>query len=309
MHAAWQEHASALLRELLLVQLDDEPDAFERHAEASDALNVLYEQIPVPELDEDPDALMATAIEPDVSEEALAVLVPRTSVPHFDTLHELLVRGDGGSVRGPVPRAHHAAGDPGAPCLAVPAGARPGARPDGAGAVARAHGRLAAHRAPRPPRLGPPRRLDLAARAAGHGRGERRDRREPGRAGVPRVPRRERARRPAGHHDHPAPLPPGPHRRDDPAHDQRAEPPAGDPRHRPRGAGRRQRGPRGARDQPAPHGRPQGLRGRVLPRPAAGTSRRVSRRPRRRRSGSRRHRARGGGGVPPARCPRHPRCR
>ena len=100
MHAAWQEHASALLRELLLVQLDDEPDAFERHAEASDAMNVLYEQIPVPELGEDPDALMATAIEPDVSEEAVRVLVPRTSVPHFDTLHELLVEATGAASEG-----------------------------------------------------------------------------------------------------------------------------------------------------------------------------------------------------------------
>ena len=100
MHAAWQEHASALLRELLLVQLDEEPDAFERHAEASDALNVLYEQIPVRDIGEDPDAVMATAIEPDVSEEALRVLVPRTSVPHFDTLQDLLVRATGAASDG-----------------------------------------------------------------------------------------------------------------------------------------------------------------------------------------------------------------
>ena len=100
MHAAWQEHASALLRELLLVQLDEVADAFERHAEASDALNVLYEQIPVPELGEDPDALMATAIEPGVSEPALRLLVPRSSVPHFETLHDLLVEATGAATDG-----------------------------------------------------------------------------------------------------------------------------------------------------------------------------------------------------------------
>ena len=46
MHAAWQQHASALLRDFLLVQLDTEPDALERHAQASDALNVLHTQLP-----------------------------------------------------------------------------------------------------------------------------------------------------------------------------------------------------------------------------------------------------------------------
>jgi PAS domain S-box-containing protein len=91
MHAAWQEHASALLRELLLVQLEHDAEALDRHARASDALSLLYEQIPVPDIGDDPEAVMATAIEPDVSREVLTVAVPQTSVPNFETLQDLLV--------------------------------------------------------------------------------------------------------------------------------------------------------------------------------------------------------------------------
>lgn len=100
MHAAWQEHASALLRELLLVQLEHDVEALDRHARASDALSLLYEQIPVPDLGEDPEAVMASAIEPDVSREVLTVAVPRTSVPNFQTLQDLLVLATEAAVAG-----------------------------------------------------------------------------------------------------------------------------------------------------------------------------------------------------------------
>ena len=45
-------------------QLDDDPDALELHAQASDALNLLHDQLPAPDLGDDPAAMMATAIEP-----------------------------------------------------------------------------------------------------------------------------------------------------------------------------------------------------------------------------------------------------
>ena len=90
MHAAWQEHAAALLRDFLLVQLDEDPLALERHAQASDALTVLHEQLPAPDLDDAPDTIMATAVEPHVSLETTTVTVPRASVTHFRTLDRLL---------------------------------------------------------------------------------------------------------------------------------------------------------------------------------------------------------------------------
>jgi PAS domain S-box-containing protein len=90
MHAAWQEHAAALLRDYLLVQLHHDPLALERHAEASDALTVLHDQLPAPHLDDVPEAIMATALEPHVSLEAATLTVPRLSVTHFQTLDDLL---------------------------------------------------------------------------------------------------------------------------------------------------------------------------------------------------------------------------
>ncbi len=91
MHSAWQEHASAVLREFLLVRVEDEDlDIFEAHAQASDAMNLLYEQVPAPELGDDPQALMAGALEPVVSQERLTLSVPRDSVDSFETLDDLL---------------------------------------------------------------------------------------------------------------------------------------------------------------------------------------------------------------------------
>jgi hypothetical protein len=47
LHAAWQEHAEALLREFLLVSLDsDTGDPIQMHADATDAIAVLEEHVP-----------------------------------------------------------------------------------------------------------------------------------------------------------------------------------------------------------------------------------------------------------------------
>jgi PAS domain S-box-containing protein len=91
MHAAWQEHSSALLREFLLLHLDDDETAsVERHSQASDALNVLYEQTPELQLHDDPDDIMASATEPGVSVGRLVLAIPRTTVPHFQALDAML---------------------------------------------------------------------------------------------------------------------------------------------------------------------------------------------------------------------------
>jgi hypothetical protein len=90
MHAAWQEHAAALLRELLLVRLDEDLDVLEHHAAASDALSVLFEQVPAPELLDDPAAIMASATDPHVSVERLDLAVPEPSTAHFEVLDTML---------------------------------------------------------------------------------------------------------------------------------------------------------------------------------------------------------------------------
>jgi PAS domain S-box-containing protein len=88
LHAAWQEHAEALLREFLLASLDDEGDvsAIEVHAQCTDAIAVVSEHIPRIDVDVPPDRLMAGATEPHVSREELGLPVPAASVPHFETL-------------------------------------------------------------------------------------------------------------------------------------------------------------------------------------------------------------------------------
>lgn len=90
MHAAWQEHAAALLREMLLIRLDEDLTAFEEHAAVSDALSVLFEQIPAPDLGDHPEQIMGAATEPHVSLPRLVLRVPRGSLPHFRTLEESL---------------------------------------------------------------------------------------------------------------------------------------------------------------------------------------------------------------------------
>jgi PAS domain S-box-containing protein len=97
LHAAWQQHVEAVLREYLLATLDldaaegtAQPDPLAVHAIAVDALSVLEQHIPRPHLRGDPDQLMATAVEPHVSSPRVEVLVPATSVPNFTALDETL---------------------------------------------------------------------------------------------------------------------------------------------------------------------------------------------------------------------------
>ena len=92
MHWAWQEHGAALLREYLLHVLDHDDTILDRHAEASEALSLLSEQLPVPDLSEDPEILMAGALEPDVTAGEAVLEIRAGAVAHFATLDDLLRR-------------------------------------------------------------------------------------------------------------------------------------------------------------------------------------------------------------------------
>ena len=89
-HAAWQEHAAGLLRELLLTRLDEDASVIDDHAAASAAMSVLFEQLPAPPLDDDPEAIMATAVEPGVSAEQVFLELSEEATPDFDVLDEML---------------------------------------------------------------------------------------------------------------------------------------------------------------------------------------------------------------------------
>jgi PAS domain S-box-containing protein len=88
LHAAWQRHAEALLREYMLATLDDRTgdEAVQVHAEASDALALLAEHLPHPDLGEDPEHMLATARDPAQSCADVEVPVPTASVAHFSAL-------------------------------------------------------------------------------------------------------------------------------------------------------------------------------------------------------------------------------
>jgi PAS domain S-box-containing protein len=90
MHAAWQEHTSALLREYLLVKVDEDMSVMGTHAAASDAMNLLYEQIPLPALGDDPEMIMSGALEPHVSQPTLVLGIPQSSVHHFEVLDTMI---------------------------------------------------------------------------------------------------------------------------------------------------------------------------------------------------------------------------
>jgi PAS domain S-box-containing protein len=90
MHVAWQEHASTLLREYLLHVLDADDGILEKHAQASEAMSVLHDQLPAPELSDGPDALMAEAVEPKVTANEVVLRVPASSIRHFVILDKLL---------------------------------------------------------------------------------------------------------------------------------------------------------------------------------------------------------------------------
>lgn len=90
-HGAWQQHAKALLREYLLIGLDDDVvDRIEAHAAATDALAILEEQIAIPQLSDEPAELMAQAVEPLATSDQLTVQVPQPSVVHFEALDRQL---------------------------------------------------------------------------------------------------------------------------------------------------------------------------------------------------------------------------
>jgi PAS domain S-box-containing protein len=91
-HAAWQEHSTTLLREYLLMSLggDDEMAAFQRHADACEALQLLAEQVPAPDIGSEPGRVMDDAVEPLVTAERLVLEVPRGLVGHFDVLDRMM---------------------------------------------------------------------------------------------------------------------------------------------------------------------------------------------------------------------------
>ncbi len=89
-HMAWQEQVSALLREYLLARLEDDPTVLERHARASAALSLLFEQVPRPQLADDPDQIMVGTVEPAVSEAELVLRIPRASLGDFEVLEGLI---------------------------------------------------------------------------------------------------------------------------------------------------------------------------------------------------------------------------
>lgn len=91
LHAAWQIHAESLLRELLLVRLDEETlSGLEEHAAASAAIALMEQQIRRPELAQDASEVMAGAVEPLVTAEELVLAVPPGSVRYFAVLNQLL---------------------------------------------------------------------------------------------------------------------------------------------------------------------------------------------------------------------------
>ncbi|QNN51978.1 ATP-binding protein [Nocardioides mesophilus] len=100
LHEAWREHAEALLRECLLASLDSlddlagtgDLDAIQVHADATDAVALLEEQVPAADVDMDPARLMAGATEPLVSADEVRLEVPTDSVAHFLVLDEAMDR-------------------------------------------------------------------------------------------------------------------------------------------------------------------------------------------------------------------------
>lgn len=92
LHAAWQEHAEALLREYLLASLDDEADVnpIQMHADATDAIAILEEQIPKADVAIESDDLLAEVTDPHLSLARLDLDVPVASVPHFTTLSDAI---------------------------------------------------------------------------------------------------------------------------------------------------------------------------------------------------------------------------
>lgn len=91
-HTAWQEHSAALLREYLLMSLvdGDEVSAFQRHAEACEALHLLAEQAPVLDVGNDANHIMSDAVEPRVTISRLVLEVPRSMLAAFEVLDVMM---------------------------------------------------------------------------------------------------------------------------------------------------------------------------------------------------------------------------
>lgn len=90
-HGAWQQHAKSLLRDLLLRGIEEEASQeIAAHAAAMDALAILEEQVDLPDFSDDPVELLASAVEPHATRARLHLMVPRESVPHFETLDRQL---------------------------------------------------------------------------------------------------------------------------------------------------------------------------------------------------------------------------
>jgi anti-sigma regulatory factor (Ser/Thr protein kinase) len=92
LYDAWRQHAEALLREHLLATLDDgkPEDAVQVHAEASDALALLDEAMPVPPPTDSPADALTVALSPHASSARIDLLVPNSSRRHFITLDRTL---------------------------------------------------------------------------------------------------------------------------------------------------------------------------------------------------------------------------
>jgi PAS domain S-box-containing protein len=94
--SAWLEHAGALLRDCLLLDLEvaggDVTDALQRHAVASELLGLLADQLPRLELGMAPHELMAAATEPLVTAPRMDLRVPTEQVDRFPILDAALDR-------------------------------------------------------------------------------------------------------------------------------------------------------------------------------------------------------------------------
>ena len=99
MHLVWHQHADALLREYLLARLEaDEEAALAEHAMASDAMALLYDQIPAPDLPGattqigDVDELLTFLVEPRPTLRSGWLEVPAESLRSFRVLDGVMER-------------------------------------------------------------------------------------------------------------------------------------------------------------------------------------------------------------------------
>lgn len=92
LHAAWRQHAEAMLREYLLTSLDHDldDDPLSVHAAATDAVALLAEHIPHPPPASEADALVRGAADPQMSAARVVLPVGAGSAEHFDMLNSTL---------------------------------------------------------------------------------------------------------------------------------------------------------------------------------------------------------------------------